>query len=130
MAQNPIEIILLRQWAEHMDIPVWIMDPSGDLAYYNEAAEAIVGVRFDEAGAIQADQLADVFTTTDVDGSPLENEDLPVVVALTKQVPHHRLVRIRGLDGSWRLLEVTAFPLKAEGGLFLGAVAFFWESLG
>lgn len=128
MAQQPVELILLRQWAEHLDIPVWIMDPSGDLAYYNEAAEAILGVRFDEAGAIQAEQLADLFATTTPDGTPMENDDLPVVVALTKQVPDHRPVRIRGLDGSWRQLEVTAFPLIAKGGLFLGAVAFFWES--
>jgi PAS domain-containing protein len=128
MTQHPIELILLRQWAEHMAIPIWIMDASGDLAYYNEAAEGILGVRFDEAGVIQADRLAELFVTTALDGSPMASEDLPVVVALTKQVPDHRPVRIRAFDGSWRHIEVTAFPLEAQGGRFLGAVACFWES--
>ena len=128
MTQHPIEIILLRQWAEHMAIPIWIMDASGDLVYYNEPAEAILGVRFDEAGVIQADDLAELFVTTALDGSPLTSEDLPVVVALHKQVPDHRPLQIKSFDGSWRRIDVTAFPLEAQGGRFLGAVACFWES--
>ncbi len=127
MAQYPIELILLRQWAEHMAIPIWIMDASGDLIYYNEPAEAILGERFDEAGVIQADRLAELFITSNLDGAPMPNEELPVVVALTKQVPAHRPLRFRGFDGSWRQIEVTALPLEAQGGRFLGAVACFWE---
>lgn len=128
MNQHPIEIILLRQWAEHMAVPIWIMDASGDLVYYNQPAEAILGVRFDEAGVIRADQIAELFQTTDPDGSPVPSEELPVVVALRKQVPHHRPLRVRGLDGSWRRIEVTALPLLAAGDRLLGAVAGFWET--
>jgi PAS domain S-box-containing protein len=128
VAQHPIEIILLRQWAEHMAIPVWIMDASGDLVYYNEPAETILGVRFDEVGVIHADQLSDMFVTSDLDGTPVAGHDLPVVTALQKREPAHRNLRIRAVDGSWRTIQVSAFPLEAQGDRFLGAVACFWET--
>jgi hypothetical protein len=35
---------------------------------------------------------------------------------------------MKGLDGEWRNLEVTAFPIEGVGKRHLGAVAIFWES--
>jgi len=36
-------------------------------------------------------------------------------------------VQIKSLDGVIRVIDVTAFPLKAQGGSYLGAVAVFWQ---
>ena len=36
---------------------------------------------------------------------------------------------LRGLDGTRRHVEVTAFPLVGQAGRFLGAVALFWEKV-
>ena len=127
-AQQPLEMILLRQLASYLATPIWIMDASGDLLYYNEPAEGLLGVQFDDAGPIQAGDLAAMFETTDPNGEPLSDEDLPVVIALTKRVPAHRAIRIHGLDGVWRDIEVTATPLVGQGNRFLGAFATFWES--
>ncbi len=127
MEQQPIELILLRQWASYLTLPVWLMDGAGNLLYYNEPAEPLLGVRFEEAGEIHAEQLAEHFQTTGLDGKPFPNERLPVVVALTERVPSHETLRVRGLDGAWRVLEITAFPVEGQSGRHLGAVAMFWE---
>ncbi len=128
MAQQPVELILLKQWAGYLTLPVWLMDGRGNLLYYNEPAEGLLGVRFEEAGEIHADQLAEYFQTTAVDGAPFPNEKLPVVVALQQRIPNHATVRVMGFDGVWRTLAVTAFPVEGQGARHLGAVAMFWEN--
>ena len=71
MAQREIEIILLRQWASHMSLPIWVAGFDGNLLYYNEPAEALLGVRFDEAGVMPLAALTDVFKVEAADGSPM-----------------------------------------------------------
>jgi PAS domain-containing protein len=127
MEQQPIELILLRQWASYLDIPVWLMDVHGDLMFYNEPAEVILGLRFDEAGRINASQLAELFGTTRLDGSAMPVEELPIVVAMQTGRPAHNELRLSAADGIWRHIHVTAFPVDAMGRRH-GVVAMFWES--
>ncbi len=47
MSQKEIELILLRQCASHLAMPIWLMGENGDLLYYNEPAEPILGRRFE-----------------------------------------------------------------------------------
>jgi PAS domain-containing protein len=126
-AQQPIEIILLRQWASYIAIPTWIVDTNGDLIYYNEPAEPILGEKFENHGPINNADLARRFVTTAEDGSPIRAEELPIVVALNEGRPDHLRIRILGLDGTSRLINVSAFPVEGQGGRQLGAVAMFWE---
>jgi PAS domain-containing protein len=125
--QAPVELILLKHWASYMATPIWIMDATGDLLFYNEPAEQILGKRFDEAGEINAKAISELFETSDVDGSPLENHALPVVVALTKRTPAHRRIRFKTLDQAWREIEIAAVPIEGQGNRHLGAMAMFWE---
>lgn len=130
MAQHPIELILARQLAEALSHPVWITDAEGNLVFYNDPAEGILGVRFGEAGEMPASALAERFVTEDLDGSELKADDLPVVVALTDWVPAHRRMRIRSFDGIWRTIEVTAIPLVGPGERRVGVMVTFWEIAG
>jgi PAS domain-containing protein len=109
-------------------MPIFIMGLDGELLYYNEPAEPILGQRFEEAGPMPREELADTFQTTAEDGSPLDADDLPISIALTKRRPAHLPFRICGLDGVWRKIEVTAFPIEGQGDRHLGAVAIFWEA--
>ena len=127
MAQQPIEMILIRQWAAHLASSVWLMDAAGNLLYYNEPAEEILGLRFDEAGEIHADDLTELFHASSLDGSPLPNGELPVVKALINQLPSHGQLRIRSRIGEWRQIEVTALPVVAAEKTLLGVIAIFWE---
>jgi hypothetical protein len=47
---HPIQIILTRQLAGYLSVPLFLVDPKGDLLFYNEPAEALLGRRFDETG--------------------------------------------------------------------------------
>ena len=127
MSQHEIEIILSRHLAEHLAMPIFIVNPAGDLIFYNEPAENILGYRFDETGMMPASEWATVFQPYDSTGTPLFPDDLPLVIALTERSPAHKTFWIHGMDESLRQIEVTAFPLIGQGGNFLGAVAIFWE---
>jgi PAS domain-containing protein len=128
MTQKDIELILLRQWASHLDMPIFLFAADGTMLFYNEPAETLVGVRFDEAGEMPAPRIARMFKTKNADGSPMPAEELPLTIALKQHRPSHRIVRYEGLDGVNRTVEVTAVPLMAQGGRELGAVVFFWEA--
>lgn len=127
MAQHPIEMILLKQWASLIAVPVWITDADGRLVYYNEPTEEIIGMRFEDAGEMSADQLAEVFVIRDIDGSPLANDDRPLMIALTKQMSAHRRIRFLRVDKQWREIAVTAIPIIGEGNRHLGAMVTMWE---
>ena len=127
MAQYPIEMILLKQWASLMAVPVWITDSDGRLLYYNEPTEEIIGLRFEDAGELSADRLSDVFVLCDLDGSPLDADDRPLMIALTKQMSAHRRMRFLRADKEWKEIAVTAIPIIGEGNRHLGAMVTMWE---
>ena len=127
MTQKEIELILSRHLAEYLAMPIFIVDPDGDLVYYNESAEMILGSRYVETGAMPASEWSTIFNPVDLDGTPMEPEEHPLMIAIKEQHPAHRRFWIRGLDKNKRLLEVTAIPLIAQADRFLGAIAFFWE---
>jgi PAS domain-containing protein len=127
MAQREIEIILLRQWASHMSLPIWITGLDGNLLYYNEPAEALLGVRYDDAGEMPLARLTEMFHIASDDGSPMQPDELPLVIALTRGHPSHQRLRYCGFDNVWRDVEVTAFPFEGEGHRPLGVVAIWWE---
>jgi PAS domain-containing protein len=125
-AQRPIELILLRQLASYLDIPIFVVDVEGRLVYYNEPAEPLLGVRFDEVGVIEtADWLA-TFRPGDESGALLPPDEVPILIALRRRTPVHGELWISGLDGIRRPIGATALPLVGHGGSHLGAVAFFW----
>jgi len=126
MSQKEIEVILMRQLASYLAMPVFLVDEGGNLLFYNEPAEGLLGRRFDEAGEMPAEVWSTVFRTSNEDGSPIPPESLPLMVALREHTPAHRRMRITGLDGVPRRIEVTAFPIEGQGGRHLGAVAIFW----
>lgn len=127
MAQQPVEVILAKQFASHLAMPIFLVDPSGDLLFYNESAERILGHRFEETGAMPVDEWSTIFSAHDDEGRPLPPEQLPLVVALEQRRPAHRRIAIQGFDGVRRTIAITALPLEGGMGRFVGAMAFFWE---
>jgi PAS domain-containing protein len=126
--QKEIEVILTRQLAGYLTIPIFIIDPDGNLLYYNEPAQMILGKRFEDTGEMAADEWGAIFTPMDIDDTPLAVEDLPIMIALRQHRPATKRFGILGLDGKRRLIDVMAFPLDGVADRHLGAVAMFWES--
>jgi PAS domain-containing protein len=126
MAQRDVGLILMRQLATGLDIPVWLSDEHGDLLFFNEPAENLLGQRFDDVGDISLDEARQVLSFRDVDGNELPPDQTPLLVALHERRPVHRLLRIRSLDGREHEIEVSSFPLLSAGGHLIGGVALFW----
>ncbi|HAP00699.1 MAG TPA: hypothetical protein DCQ93_02130, partial [Bacteroidetes bacterium] len=68
MSSYAIEIILTRQLADCLSMPVFITDTSGNLIFYNEAAEKILGKKFEDTGEMNADTWATIYKQKDNDG--------------------------------------------------------------
>jgi PAS domain-containing protein len=127
MSQQEIEVILARHLAEYLALPIFIVDPEGDMLYFNEPAEVILGYSYNDTGPMPAEEWSTVFHPVDQDGNPIRPADLPLMIAMLRRHPAHRRFWIRGLDQASREIELTAFPLIAQGDRFLGAIAIFWE---
>ena len=123
----PVEIILARQLASYLSVPIFVVDPDGNLLFYNEPAERILGTRFDETGKMSREEWTTVFEPSDEDGVPLPASELPLIATLETKQPAFRTFSIRGLDGELRKVMVVSLPLLAQGKRFVGGLAVFWE---
>jgi PAS domain-containing protein len=123
----PIQIILIRQLAGYLGVPLFLVDPKGDLLFYNEPAEAILGRRFEETGPMPAEAWATAFTPVDEQGQPIPPEEVPLMIALTTQRPASKRFYIHGLNGVRRHLEIVSIPIVGLQGEFLGAASVYWE---
>ena len=126
MAQQPVELILLKQVAGYLSTAMFLVDPDGNLVYYNEPAEEILGHRYEETGPMPITEWGTLFSPTDSLDRPIPPEELPVARALAGRTPCQGNLFIRGLDGVTRHLSVTALPLEGPCGTNLGALAVFW----
>ena len=125
--QREVEIILTSQLGSYLTTPIFIVDPSGNLVYYNEPAGKVLGHSYDETGEMPADEWAVVFKPSDINGNPLSPDQLPLMVALKNRRPAFREMRITRFDGEHRFIEAVALPITGQAGRFLGAMALFWE---
>jgi hypothetical protein len=125
--QRDVGLILMRQLASGLSVPTLIVDGVGDVLFFNEPAELLLGQRFDEIGEVLGTERTRVFAVRDEHGNPLPDEKDPLNVAMREMRPVHRRVVGRSLDGVDRQVEVAAFPLLGAGGHLIGGVAMFWE---
>lgn len=127
MAAYEIEIILNRQLADCLSIPVFITDTTGNLIFYNEPAEIILGTSFEETGEMRVETWSTIFKPLDDDGKPFPPENLPLVKTLKDRHPYHSTFWIESMKGKAQKISVTSYPILGRTGKFLGAVAIFWE---
>lgn len=126
--RKDLVLILARELAAQVASPVFIVDEEANLVFYNERAEGVLGLRFDEAGELSAQEWATKWQPEDPEEGPLPIDELPLAIAVKGQKPAHRPLLITGVDGVKRTIEVTAFPLFSRENRFVGAVAIFWEA--
>jgi PAS domain-containing protein len=127
MPAHEIEIILNRQLADCLSIPVFITDTAGNLIFYNEPAEEVLGKRFEDTGEMPVEEWSTVFKPFDNNGNPMAPEELPLVRTLSDQIPYHKSFQILNLRGKMQSISVTSYPIISRSGNFLGAVAIFWK---
>jgi PAS domain-containing protein len=123
-------MILARDLTSRLVTPCFVVDADGTLAFFNEAAETVLGRTYAESGELQAGEWASEWAPTDLDGNPVPLEELPLGIAFREGRAAHRALCITAVDGIAREIEVTAFPLCAREGHVEGAIAVFWERPG
>jgi PAS domain-containing protein len=125
--QKSLELILARNLMSSLSTPAFLVDEEGSLVFFNEAAGALLGKRFEEVGKMGPGEWGSVFGPFDTGGDPIPFEELPLTVALRQGRPNHSSFRIRSLDGKDHDIEVSAMPIVTTGGS-RGAMAIFWPA--
>ena len=125
--QKHLILILARELASNLATPTLIADGNGAVVFYNEAAEAVMGVPFAQMGEADIDDLAESFSPRTPEGESLPVEGLPGRVALDERRASHVRIWITSRDGVDREVSVTAFPLFAHADEFVGVVVIFWR---
>jgi PAS domain-containing protein len=124
--RRPIEIILARGLMSYVATPCFLVDISGTVVFFNDAAGVILGVRYEEAGAMSREEWSTRFAPIGDEGQPFRVDELPLLIALHQERPNHRRMRIRSASGGEHEIEVSAFPIVGSEGV-RGAMAIFWE---
>lgn len=125
--QRPLELILARNLLSSLSTPAFLADRGNAIVFYNEAAGALLGRRFEEHGTLSADEWLNEFGPLDEDDEPIPLEEQPINIALRANRAAHARHRIRSLGGTVHDVEVTGIPIIGAGG-FHGATVFFWVS--
>jgi PAS domain-containing protein len=124
--QRHIALILARDLAANLATAMLVADAEGDLVFFNEPAELILGRPFAEAQMTTAD-LARAFRPVDAAGQPVPAGDLPLATAFRTGIPSRGAFWIDAADGRKRHLEVVGVPLFARADQLVGGLAMFWE---
>jgi PAS domain-containing protein len=126
-AQRPLELILARNLLSSLSTPALLVNRPGDVVFYNEAAGAMLGRRFEDTGSLSAGEWTAIFGPLDASGQPMPIERQPLTSALRANRAGHRPHVIRSATGVLHHIEVTGVPIMGSGG-FQGAMLFFWPA--
>jgi PAS domain-containing protein len=124
-AQKPLELIQARNLLSSLSTPAFLVNRDGDVVFYNDAAAAVLGQRYEETGTLSADAWVRAFGPFDEHGEPLPVERQPLTAALRANRAGHAVHRIRSATGAEHEIEVSGVPIVGADG-FQGAMVFFW----
>ena len=126
--QKPLELILARNLLTSISTPAFLVDGEAAVVFYNEAAGALLGRSFEEAGRMSAervDRRPSARSTTD--GRPIEVDALATTEAIRAGRPAHATFDDpRPRDGDGTAIEASAFPIVASEHGSSGAMILFW----
>lgn len=125
-AQKPLELILARNLLTSISTPSFLVDGEGTLVFYNEAAAAVLGRTFEEAGQMTAEEWTAVYGPFDDDGRPLEFDTITLTEAIREGRPAHGSFCIRTARSEVEPIEATALPIVANDLGSSGAMIMFW----
>jgi PAS domain-containing protein len=128
-AQKPLELILARNLLSSISTPAFLVGEQGTLLFYNDAAAAMLGRRFEESGRMSAADWTSEFGPFGPDEKPIPYEQIPATVALRDRRPFHGNFRICASGGNHQDVAASAIPIVGPGGSS-GAIVIFWPLAG
>ena len=121
---QPLELILARNLVAIVSVPAAVIDVSGEVVFYNDAAAKIVGTQFEDTGPLTRDRWTAEAGPFDEHGRPVPYDELPLTIAVREGRPAYARLRVRG-EGDLVDVEVAALPLVGPAG-YHGALIVFW----
>ena len=79
--QKGLVLILAREFASNLAMPIYVADADETLVYFNESAEKIGGRSFAETGEMPVRHWARMLVPRGADGSELSREEMPGGIA-------------------------------------------------
>jgi PAS domain-containing protein len=128
-AQKPLELILARNLLTSISTPGFLLDDEASIVFYNEAAAALLGRSFEDAGRMAAEEWTGEFGPLDTNGRPIEIDRLQITAAIREGRPAHGRFVIRARDGHHEI-EASAFPIVTTEHGSSGAMILFWPEVG
>ncbi len=123
--QKPLELILARNLLSSIITPAFLVGEEGQLLFFNEAAAAMLGRRFEETGALTSAQWTGEFGPFDGNNVPIPYDEIPATVAVRHQRAFHGTFRICLAGKHYTDVEASTIPIVGPGGSS-GAVVIFW----
>ncbi len=124
--QQALELILARNLLTNISTPAFLADHRAVLVFYNEAAGALLGIPFEQAGNMHPEEWAARFGPFDSAGERIPFEEVPLTIALSERRPVHAPIYIHSADGEVHHIEVTAIPLATNDDI-TGVIGIFWR---
>ena len=124
--QKPLELILARNLLTSISTPSFLVDGEGTMIFYNEAAAALLGRSFEEAGQMAAHEWITTFGPLSGDGAPVDLDEISLTQAIQEGQPAHGSFCIRTANNPQEIVEAAAFPLVTEPEGASGAMIMFW----
>ena len=125
VAQQPLLLIQARNLITDLALPALLTDEEGGLLFYNEAAGALLGRRFEEIGPLARDRWAREYGPFDDDGQALAADSLPIAQALRSGRPAQGTFHVRLGERGLQEVEVSALPL-VNIDRYEGSLVVFW----
>jgi PAS domain-containing protein len=125
--QKPLELILARNLLTNLTTPGVLVDEAATVIFYNEAAAALLGRSFEDAGVMTAEEWSSAFGPLNSEGRPVEIDNLAITDALRQGRPAHTELRIRTASGNETQIEASAVPIIASEHGSSGAMILFWQ---
>lgn len=125
-SQKPLELILARNLLTSISTPSFLVDGAGTMIFYNEAAAALLGRSFEEAGQMSAEEWLATFGPFSREGEPVDLDEISLTQAIQNGEPAHGSFSIRTARNQEQPVEAAAFPLVASSNGSSGAMIMFW----
>jgi PAS domain-containing protein len=123
--QKPLELILARNLLSSISTPAFLVGREGTLLFYNEAAGALIGRRFEETGTMTAEEWTTAFGPFDEHGEPIPYDQHNLTKSLREGRPAHGNFRIGVASGMHQEIAASAIPIVGPDGSS-GAIVIFW----
>lgn len=126
LAPQPLTLILARNLISDLTVCSFVTDAESAVVFYNDAAGALVGRRFEETGKLTREEWREIGPLSAA-GEPAEDDELPLATALRENRPAHGRFRICTDRRELLMVETSAIPLTSADG-FHGAIVVFWTA--